>query len=322
MHFLIVTPGFNQLDYLKRCIASVRDQVSGGTVAVHHHIQDGGSTDGTVDWLCQYLLEVESGKWNEQYPSYSFSFTSEADEGMYDAVNRGWQQGLGMVAGGRWQGADVGKTNNKFSITNNRDDTIVAWLNCDEQYLEGALLRVAGWFERHPEKDVVFGDALVVRPEGTLLCVRRVCSPKLNHIATAYLPVFSAAMFLRAHAVVEKNLFPDPAWRVLGDVELVARMIKAQLNPGVLHENLAAFTDSGNNYSLTGPAEAEQARMMQKLPLSAQRLKVLWMILHRIKKLIAGDYLRRSVSYALYTGAETTRTPFSVRRAPVIWRGR
>ena len=95
MHITIITPGFNQLDYLKRAIASIRDQVSGGVlkrpnglvesvegslnenptstcdgldglnatavpVAVHHHIQDGGSTDGTVDWLRQYPVQQPS----------------------------------------------------------------------------------------------------------------------------------------------------------------------------------------------------------------------------------------------------------------------
>ena len=62
MNFWIVTPSFNQLGFLQRCVASVEDQVTGAIgandllassppISVHHHIQDAGSTDGTVEWL-------------------------------------------------------------------------------------------------------------------------------------------------------------------------------------------------------------------------------------------------------------------------------
>ncbi len=81
MNFTIITPCFNQLDYLKRCMASVADQVTAGTghlasgigkqgaidrsaplasspqpkanssLSVHHHVPDGGSRDGTREFL-------------------------------------------------------------------------------------------------------------------------------------------------------------------------------------------------------------------------------------------------------------------------------
>ena len=293
MRFLVVTPSFNQLDYLKRCMASVADQVTEncGQLAVHHHIQDGGSTDGTVDFLKEYASRQEARN------NYQFTFGSEADRGMYDAVGKGWSAFL--------KGNDV-----------------AAWLNCDEQYLEGALSRVADWLTVHQSADAVFGDALVVRPDGTLLCVRKVFLPQRNHIATSYLPVFSAAMFLRIGAVADQGFLPDPEWRVLGDVELILRMIKAHANMGILNEPLAAFTDSGDNYSLTGPVKAEQVRMMRKVPAPVRVFKPLWMIVHRIKKLFSGAYIRRPVSYALYAGEGTDRSSFSVNKAPVVWKGR
>lgn len=297
MRFLVVTPSFNQLDYLKRCIASVADQVTedrmygSGRLDIHHHIQDGGSTDGTVDFLKEYASRQEARN------NYQFTFDSEADKGMYDAVGKGWAAFL--------EGNDI-----------------AAWLNCDEQYLEGALGRIADWLAAHQSVDAVFGNALVVRPDGTLLCARKVFLPKRNHIATSYLPVFSAAMFLRAGAVADQGFLPDPEWRVLGDVELILRMIHAHAKMGILNEPLAAFTDSGDNYSLTGPATAEQLWMMQKVSVPVRILKPLWMICHRTKKLFSGAYIRRPVSYALYAGAGTDRTAFFVNRAPVVWRGR
>src|SRR5689334_19089771 len=59
----------------------------------------------------------------------------EKDQGMYDAINRGLRRSSG---------------------------DILAYLNCDEQYLKGALMEVAAFFERHPDVDVLFGDIVMV----------------------------------------------------------------------------------------------------------------------------------------------------------------
>src|SRR2546428_10163429 len=58
----------------------------------------------------------------------------EKDQGMYDAINRGLQRSRG---------------------------DILAYLNCDEQYLPGALSQVATFLEQHPSIDVLFGDIVM-----------------------------------------------------------------------------------------------------------------------------------------------------------------
>lgn len=65
----IVTPTFNMLPSLKRCAASVRDQ----NVAFEHVIMDGGSKDGTAEWLASQT---------------GVNGTSEPDRGMYHALNK------------------------------------------------------------------------------------------------------------------------------------------------------------------------------------------------------------------------------------------
>src|SRR6185369_16702409 len=69
----------------------------------------------------------------------------EKDAGMYDAINRGWRR-----AGGE----------------------ILAYLNCDEQYLPGALQAVEEFFRNHPDTDVVFADTLVLDRDGGFICCR------------------------------------------------------------------------------------------------------------------------------------------------------
>lgn len=77
--FSIITPSFNNRPYLARCAASIADQ---GT-DLEHIVVDGGSTDGTVEWL-----KSRSG----------LRWVSEKDRGMYDAVNKG----LAMAGGEFW----------------------------------------------------------------------------------------------------------------------------------------------------------------------------------------------------------------------------
>src|SRR5580700_4635827 len=55
----------------------------------------------------------------------------EKDSGMYDAINRGLRRARG---------------------------DILAYLNCDEQYLPGALRDVGEFFATHPGVDIVIAD--------------------------------------------------------------------------------------------------------------------------------------------------------------------
>jgi glycosyltransferase involved in cell wall biosynthesis len=123
----VVTPSFNMLNYLQRCCASVADQ----EYVTHEHIVvDGGSTDETPEWLsCQASLISQS----------------QRDNGMYDAVNRGFRLARGEI---------------------------VSHLNCDEQLLPDTLHFVRRFFREHPEVDVLFGDVLAVRPDGGLIAYR------------------------------------------------------------------------------------------------------------------------------------------------------
>ena len=78
MKFSIVTPSFRNSEWLKLCIASVADQ----GVEHEHIVQDSCSDDGTGDWLPR--------------DSRVKAFV-EKDQGMYDAVNRGYRRATGDI---------------------------------------------------------------------------------------------------------------------------------------------------------------------------------------------------------------------------------
>src|SRR5205823_14199740 len=88
----------------------------------------------------------------------------EKDKGMYDAVNRGLRRATG---------------------------DILSYLNSDEQYLPGALATVRSFFEANPNIDVVFGDFVVIDPQGRYCFHRKVQVPLKYHTWVSHLPAFT-----------------------------------------------------------------------------------------------------------------------------------
>ncbi len=78
----IVTPTFNSVKYIENCIQSIMTQTY---LDYEHIIIDGGSTDGTLEILQKY---------ENKYP---MKWRSEPDQGMYDAINKGFQLATGEI---------------------------------------------------------------------------------------------------------------------------------------------------------------------------------------------------------------------------------
>jgi glycosyltransferase involved in cell wall biosynthesis len=78
----LVTPTLNQARYLRSTMESVLSQ---GYPDLEYMVQDGGSTDGTLEVLRQYADRVP--------------FVSEGDRGQADAINRGLRRSTGDILG-------------------------------------------------------------------------------------------------------------------------------------------------------------------------------------------------------------------------------
>jgi len=115
----IVTPSFGQGHFLERTLYSVINQKY---PALEYVVQDGGSTDDTVEVLRRF--EGSLTRW-----------TSEPDDGQADAINRGFAHTSGEI---------------------------MAYLNSDDLLLPGALAYVARYFAAHPEVDVVYGNRVII----------------------------------------------------------------------------------------------------------------------------------------------------------------
>lgn len=93
----IITPSFNQAEFLEELILSVIDQNYPNTELI---IMDGGSTDGSLDIIKKY----------EKYIAY---WVSEEDRGQTHAINKGLKVASGDLIG--WQNSDDFYTPGAFS---------------------------------------------------------------------------------------------------------------------------------------------------------------------------------------------------------------
>jgi glycosyltransferase involved in cell wall biosynthesis len=89
MRISIVTPSFNQAEYIERTIASVLSQK--GDFLLDYRVIDGGSTDGTLEIL-------------RRCKDPRFSWVSEPDKGQVDAINKGLRAASGEIVG--WVNSD------------------------------------------------------------------------------------------------------------------------------------------------------------------------------------------------------------------------
>jgi glycosyltransferase involved in cell wall biosynthesis len=78
----VVTVTFNAAATVEEAVRSVVEQQ--GDFALDYHIVDGGSSDGTLDALAPYEDRIAQ-------------VTSEKDNGLYDAMNRGVARAKGDI---------------------------------------------------------------------------------------------------------------------------------------------------------------------------------------------------------------------------------
>ncbi|MFA7160641.1 MAG: glycosyltransferase family 2 protein [Kiritimatiellia bacterium] len=277
MEISVITPSLNMLPYLKCCAASLADQQG---VHAEHIVVDGGSTDGTVDWLSA-MPEILS--------------MSEKDHGMYDAVNKGLRLAKGEI---------------------------LAYLNCDEQYLPGTLAFVRDFFSGNPGVDILSGDVLVTRPDGSLVAFRKSFAPRPAYIYASYLYTFTCALFFRRR-IIDAGFWFDPNLRIAGDTEWLLRVLRAGYNTRHWSRYLSIFMDTGKNASkgenALAAARREYCQGMSawlkaaRLPINGLRL---------LEKVLRGNYCQSiPLEYDIYpAGFPGQRLHYAAEKIAFRWR--
>lgn len=141
MKFTIVTPSFNQGNFLEQTILSVWKQK--GDFELEHIIADGGSTDNTVEIIKKYESFYQQSKFKFQCRKFTFTWWSRKDRGQADALNKGFKKASGDIYG---------------------------WLNSDDVYTNNsALSEIIKIFSKEQKSDIVVGNMQIIDQDSKVL---------------------------------------------------------------------------------------------------------------------------------------------------------
>ncbi len=216
----------------------------------------------------------------------------EKDLGMYDAVNRGYRRATG---------------------------DILAYLNCDEQYLPGALAAVRDFFEQHPHVEVVLAGSIIVDGNGHYLCHRQLMPPNPRHIWYRF-PFLTSSVFIRRRVIHKRGLYFDPRWRDLGDFHWVLALLNNRVPMAACNVFTSTFADTGENMNFKPNAIREKQETNRMIPGWLQPLKWLWIVSHNLRRWRASHYNLKPTGYEIYTRqSPERRVKFDVPNPTAIW---
>ena len=287
MTFSIVTPCFRANTWLPLCIQSVADQRNAEKLK-------GRKTEINIEHIVQDAGSDDGTL--DWLPNDSRVTTYvEKDNGMYDAINRGMKRISGELC---------------------------AYLNADEQYLPGALEKVAAFFAAHPGVDVVFADAVIVDAKGEYICHRKAQVPFRDQLWFR-MPVLTCAMFLRSEVFSRHQIFFDTTKKVAGDVFFVMEMQKRGLKMAVLREFTSIFTETEGNLGVGGKADEEFLDIQRQMPRHVKKLLPLYLLYHRVRSVLSGIYRQEPFDYFCYTQTSPDQlVKHHVTQPTQIWKGR
>jgi glycosyltransferase involved in cell wall biosynthesis len=172
---------------------------------------DGGSTDGTLELLSNYThLDV----------------TSEPDQGMYDAINKGIQ-----IASGE----------------------IIGFLNTDDLYADGCFFAVKEAFSDNLELEAVVGDAVVVNPSlpsrETDSVYPAIASQDFWYRILQGASIFNAWFFQRR--AIDRIGFFDTTFRTASDREYLIRAALLGIRPLTVHLPFYFYRQHSGSFTLT-----------------------------------------------------------------------
>ncbi len=199
MKISIITTSFNHCAFIAETLESVHAQ---NFPEIEHLILDGGSTDGTVEWLRD---TIRGSQWGHVH------WQSEADSGQSEAMNKGFRLATGDIIG---------------------------WLNSDDRYCAQTLTRVAQVFALHPEIDVLYGDYTLMDEAGRVLTQRREIAFNrftVLHHKVPFIP--TTATFFRRRIFDEENWLDESLHYAMDYefyVRLAAKGYRFKHVPGIL----------------------------------------------------------------------------------------
>ncbi len=189
MKISIITASYNSATTIAETIRSVLEQTY---TDIEYWIVDGGSTDGTMDIIKEYV-PLFKGRMH---------YVSEPDKGIYDAMNKGIERCSGDVVG---------------------------ILNSDDCYTSNDVLqRVADEFIGDGELDAVYGDIHFIHSDNPQKVVRYYSSARFSPrwLRFGFMPAHPS-FYLRRRRYLQVGLY-SLDYVIASDFDMMVRLFHNQ----------------------------------------------------------------------------------------------
>lgn len=210
----IVIPSFNKARFIRKTLDSVFSQNYPNLEVI---IQDGGSTDGTLDIIKRYAKKHSAIKWE-----------TGKDKGQLDAINKGLKKATGEV---------------------------VTYINADDVYKKGALLTVGKYFSKNSDTLWLAGRGGVINESGRevsdLVTNYKNFLLSINHYPLLLMVnyLMQPSVFLARRAYEKYGPFMGSKVGVM-EYELWLKLGRVEM-PAVLNNYLSSFRLAGGTISST-----------------------------------------------------------------------
>jgi len=196
----IITTCYNRDATIRGAIESVLAQDYDD---IEYIVVDGASTDGSIEAIRSEELKVKSEKFRVDHPKFTFKFFSEADHGMYEAINKGVKMATGDIIG-----------------LVHSDDFL---------YDSHVISDVVRKFEE-TGADFVYGDGVFVNYQDTQKLIRNWIGGSYYRwkVACGWLPLHPTC-YIRRDVMMREGLY-DESYKIAADTDLLVRYLyKAHL---------------------------------------------------------------------------------------------
>lgn len=207
----IVTPSYNQGEYIEKTIRSVISQI--GNFYIDYIIADGGSTDRTVDIIRRYDKLLKEKKPIIRCKGVTLTWWTKKDNGQSSAINAGIKIARG---------------------------DIVAYINSDDYYFPGVFSRVSEIFKKNPDLDLLYGDCLIVDSFGKEHQLLKSAKTNFNRLKKEGNFICQPSAFFSKKIIDKVGLF-DEKLKYVFDYEMWLRIYKNKGNGMYISSSLAAF---------------------------------------------------------------------------------
>lgn len=197
--FSIITVCYNSAKTIRQTFEAMLTQTCQD---YEYIVVDGGSTDSTLDIIKEYSIKF-NGK---------MYWTSEADKGIYDAINKGVAKAKGDIVG---------------------------IINSDDYYTEDALEIVAEMADKYQEADIYYGVVKRIDKNGNEIFLER------RHHTNLYVGMIGHPASFVKNGIYKKDGLYDASFKLAADYDFMLKALynKRQFCP--VDKVLAVFSDAG-----------------------------------------------------------------------------